>query len=194
MHVDTQFSIFLINKPGVLASVTGALGKAHVNMLALTLMDTGEHGVLRIITDDANATRTVLGSAHDRWTETDVLVLEMDNKPGTFADTAQKLADAHVNITYAYCSSGAGGGRTTAVFKITISRRLRKCSRRQCGPKRMHPMFAGRRRGDSGAWFQVAQAFQAVRTGWKACATRITAPGHHLASAVFHGGCCWASL
>ena len=78
MRIDTQFSIFLINKPGVLAAVSEALADARINMLALTLMDTGEHGVLRIITDNPSATRTVLGSAHDRWTETEVLVLEMD--------------------------------------------------------------------------------------------------------------------
>ena len=82
MRLDIQFSIFLINMPGVLASVTGALAKARINMLALTLMDTGEHGVLRIVTDDADTTRKVLGSAHDRWTETEVLVLDMDNRPG----------------------------------------------------------------------------------------------------------------
>lgn len=118
IRLDTQFSIFLINKPGVLATVTGALAKAHINMLALTLMDTGEHGVLRIVTDDAEATRKVLGSAHDRWTETEVLVMELDNRPGAFSATAKKLADEHVNITYAYCSAGASGGHTTAVFKI----------------------------------------------------------------------------
>ena len=126
MRVDTQFSIFLINKPGVLATVTGALAKARVNMLALTLMDTGEHGVLRIVTDDANATRTVLGSAHDRWTETEVLVVEMENRPGAFSAAAQKLAEEHVNITYAYCSAGGSGGRTTAVFKIVDMKKAQK--------------------------------------------------------------------
>lgn len=118
MRIDTQFSIFLINKPGVLASVTSALAEAKINVLALTLMDTGEHGVLRIVTDDADTTRKVLGSAHDRWTETEVLVVELDNRPGSFAAAARRLAEEHVNITYAYCSSGAAGGRTTAAFKI----------------------------------------------------------------------------
>jgi len=126
MRIDTQFSIFLINKPGVLALVTGALAKARVNLLALTLMDTGEHGVLRIITDDADTTRKVLGSAHDRWTETEVLVLELDNRPGAFAAAAGKLAEEHVNITYAYCSAGGRGGRTTAAFKITDLKKAQK--------------------------------------------------------------------
>lgn len=118
MYVETQFSIFLVNKPGVLAAVTGALAKRRVNLVALTLMDSMEHGVLRIVTNDAETSREVLGQTHDRWTETDVLVLELANEPGAFASVAQALADEHVNISYAYCTGGARGGKTTAVFKV----------------------------------------------------------------------------
>jgi hypothetical protein len=118
MRVDTQFSVFLINKPGVLASVTGALAKARVNLTALALMDSGEHGALRLVCDDADKARQVLGKAHDRWTETEVVVMDLDNEPGAFATVAKRLADEHVNITYAYCTGGAFGGKTTAVFKV----------------------------------------------------------------------------
>jgi hypothetical protein len=144
MRIDTQFSIFLINKPGVLAAVTSALAKARVNMIALTLMDTGEHGVLRIITSDADTTRKVLGSAYDRWTETEVLVMEMDNRPGAFAAAAGKLAQEHVNITYAYCSAGAAGGKTTAVFKITD---LKKAQKVLGGSKAVHDENEGTVKG-----------------------------------------------
>ena len=85
MFLQTQFSVFLVNKPGVLAAVTTALAKAKVNIIALTLMDSMEHGVLRIVCDNAGAARDVLGRCHDRWTETDVLVLELPNEPGAFA-------------------------------------------------------------------------------------------------------------
>jgi hypothetical protein len=118
MRIETQFSVFLINKPGVLAAVTGALAKAKVNIIALTLADAGEHGVLRIVCDDPATARAVLSRAHDQWTETDVLVMELENRPGAFSSIAQKLADDHVNVSYAYCTGGAPGGRTTAVFKI----------------------------------------------------------------------------
>jgi hypothetical protein len=118
MEIKTQFSVFLINQPGVLASVTGALAKAHVNVVALALMDSGEHGALRIVCDSPDVARDVLGKTHDRWTEAQVLVLNLNNNPGTFADVAEALANEHINITYAYLSSGASGGRTTAVFKI----------------------------------------------------------------------------
>lgn len=118
MRIDTQFSIFLINRPGVLAAVTKALAAAGVNVFALSLSDSGEHGVLRIVTDDPDKTREVLNAEHDRWTETDVLLLPIGNEPGTFAKIVETLADASVNVTYAYCTATESGGQTTAVFKI----------------------------------------------------------------------------
>ncbi len=126
MHIDTQFSIFLINKPGVLASVTDALAKAKVNMIALALMDSGEHGALRIVCDSPDKARKVLGKAYDRWTETEVLVMELGNEAGSFAKIAKKLSTAHVNIVYAYCTAGSTGGKTTAVFKATDLEKAKK--------------------------------------------------------------------
>ena len=118
MQVQTQFSIFLINKPGVLAKVTAALAKARVNIIAMALMDSGEHGTLRIVCDDPAKTREVLGKAHDRWTESEILLIELDNTPGAFAAVSEKLAGDHINITYAYCTGGAYGGKTNAIFKL----------------------------------------------------------------------------
>ena len=118
MQVQTQFSIFLVNKPGVLAQVMLAMAKAKVNVLALTMVDSSEHGVLRLVCQDAARARQALARACDNLTETDVLTLEITNEPGAFADAAQRLADAHININYAYCTSGAPGGHTTAIFKV----------------------------------------------------------------------------
>jgi hypothetical protein len=118
MRVATQFSVFLINKPGVLAAVTGALAKAGINLDALALMDSGEHGALRVVCSDPEKTRAVLSKTHDRWTETPVVIVELDNQPGSFARLAKVLTDADVSITYAYFSGEPRGGRTTAVFKV----------------------------------------------------------------------------
>jgi len=126
MHVQTQFSIYLINKPGVLAAVAAALAKAKVNILALALMDSGEHGTLRIVCDDADSARKVLAKTHDRWTETEVLSLELTNEPGAFANVARQLAEEHVNITYAYITGGAPGGHSTAVFKLADLKKAQK--------------------------------------------------------------------
>lgn len=119
MRIETQFSIFLINKPGVMGSVTRALAEAGVNIFALSLSDSGEHGVLRVVTGDPAKTRDVLRETHDRWTETDVLVLPIGNAPGVFADLTGKLAEAGLNITYAYCTAQEdGSGTTTAIVKL----------------------------------------------------------------------------
>ena len=126
MYLQTQFSVFLVNKPGVLAQVTGALAKAKVNIIALTLMDSMEHGVLRLVCDDSGAARKVLGTAHDRWTETEVLVIEMANSPGAFSAVAKKLADNHINISYAYCTGGARGGKTNGIFKVADMKKAMK--------------------------------------------------------------------
>ena len=136
MHVETQFSVFLVNKPGVLAVVTGALAKAKVNVTALTLMDSVEHGVLRLVTDNTVGARKVLGASHDEWAESDVLVMELDNSPGAFAKVTNILADAHINISYAYCTGGAVGGRTTAVFKVADIKKAKKLLEPKAGKKK----------------------------------------------------------
>ncbi len=118
VQTETQFSIYLINKPGVLAEVTGALAKAGVNIVAMALMDAGEHGALRVVCDDAEAARKVLAETHDRWTEAEVLTMAIENRPGSFAAIAEALSAGGVNISYAYLSGGPGGGATTAVLKI----------------------------------------------------------------------------
>ena len=131
MRVETQFSVFVVNKPGVLASVTGALAKANVNMTALSLMDSGDHGMLRMICNDPDKARSVLAAAHDRWTETLVLVLELGNSPGSFAQACEKLAGKQVNITYAYCTASASETQAVAVFKVDDVEKAAKLLERQ---------------------------------------------------------------
>lgn len=122
-RTQSQFSVFLVNKPGVLAQVTHALGDAKVNILAMTLVDSQEHGVLRMVVDDPNNAREVLGKLNLPMTETEVLVLDLSNRPGALADVATTLGEHHVNINYAYCTGGAPGGRTTGIFKVADAKK-----------------------------------------------------------------------
>jgi hypothetical protein len=117
-RTDTQFSVFLVNKPGVLAQVTKAIADAKLNVVAMTLVDSQEHGVLRVVTGAAAETRQVLTHLNLPMTETEVLCLDLPNRPGALADVATLLGQNHVNINYAYCTSGAPGGRTTGIFKV----------------------------------------------------------------------------
>jgi hypothetical protein len=113
-----QFSVFLVNKPGVLAQVTGALAEEKINLVALTLVDSQEHGVLRMVAEKADAARAVLTRLNLPMTETEVLCVDLPNRPGALADVATLLGKSHININYAYVTSGAPGGRTTGVFKV----------------------------------------------------------------------------
>ncbi len=114
----TQFSVFLVNKPGVLAQVTSALAKAKINLIAVTLVDSQEHGVLRLVPESAASAREVLARLNLPMTETEVLCVDLPNRPGALANVATQLGHAHININYAYVTSGAPGGRTTGVFKV----------------------------------------------------------------------------
>ena len=126
IQTETQFSVFLVNKPGVLAQVTGALAKERVNIVAMTLVDSQEHGVLRLVAEDAKAARQVLAQLNLPMTETEVLRLELSNRPGALADVASQLGQNHININYAYCTSGAPGGRTTGIFKVADPQKAEK--------------------------------------------------------------------
>jgi len=115
---ETQFSLFLINKPGVLAQVANALAQQKVNIVAMTLVDSQEHGVLRLVADEPAHAQAALGPLSLPMTQTQVLCLELSNRPGALADVAGLLAQNHININYAYCTSGAAGGHTTGIFKV----------------------------------------------------------------------------
>ena len=118
MRTMTQFSVFLINKPGVLAQVMGAVARAKINVVALTIVDAQEHGVLRVVGDDPVRLRDVLGKLNLPTHETLVLAVELSNRPGALASIIGSLAEQHINIEYAYVTAGAPGGKTTGILKI----------------------------------------------------------------------------
>ena len=126
MELVTQFSVFLINKPGVLAQVTRQIAQAKTNVTAMTMTDSSEHGVLRLVGADPGKLRTALAELNLPTTETDVLLVTMANRTGALADVCQKLATAHINISYAYCTTGASGGKTKAVFKVADTKKAMK--------------------------------------------------------------------
>jgi hypothetical protein len=118
MYTTTQFSVFMVNKPGVLAQALGEFARAKINIIAMTMMDSVEHGVLRIVFATPDKARDVLSRLSMSYDETEVLCVNLANKAGALASIAEKLAKNHINIAYAYCTAGAKGGRTTGVIKV----------------------------------------------------------------------------
>ena len=121
METTKQVSVFLENKPGRLAQVLLALAREKVNVIALTIMDSHEHSVLRLVTNDLPRTRKVVAGLNAQHTEAEVLVVDLRNQPGALAHVCEQLASAHVNIDYAYCSSGGRNGKIFGIFKVANS-------------------------------------------------------------------------
>ncbi len=118
-RTQTQFSVFLANKPGVLARICQRLADDHVNIVALSMMDSTEHGVLRMVVEDPERARHSLAAVNVPMTETTVMMATLPNRPGALADLVKRLAANHISVNYAYLSAGAAGGKTVGVFRVS---------------------------------------------------------------------------
>jgi len=126
MEIEKQFSVFMVNKPGIMAQILSEFARAKINITALTVMDSVEHGVLRIVPESEDQMRDDLSHINMQFNETEVLCVALPNRAGAFAAVAEKLAKAHINIAYAYVTAGAKGGKTTAVLKIADVKKAMK--------------------------------------------------------------------
>lgn len=119
MATMKQTTVFLENKPGRLAQVLAELARHKINLVALSVMDRHEHGVLRVVTEDPEATMKVIQALNAPHTESDVLAVELKNQPGALAHVCEVLAEERVNIDYAYASSGGRNGKVFGIFKVS---------------------------------------------------------------------------
>ena len=126
MPTRKQVTVFLENKPGRLAKVLSALAQGKVNIIALTVMDRTEHGVLRLVTQEDTAARKVLQDLNLQCAESDVLAVELRNQPGALAHVCETLAANHINIDYAYCSSGGRNGKVYGIFKVANAEKAQR--------------------------------------------------------------------
>lgn len=146
MYIASQFSIFMVNKPGVLAQILGEFARVKINITAMTVMDSVEHGVLRVVPATPEKTEQVLSRVNMPYNKTDVLCVNLANKAGALAIVAEKLAKHHINISYAYVTAGARGGRTTGVLKVAdISKAIRVLQAGQKKQAKSSPTVRARR-------------------------------------------------
>jgi hypothetical protein len=117
MDIAKQLALFLANKPGTLAEVCDELAKAKVNIYALTISDTVDHSVVRMVVSDSNKALMILGEHGVLVVENDVLMIENSNKPGTLAEIAKKLSAAKVNIEYAYLATSPGSKKGLLILR-----------------------------------------------------------------------------
>jgi hypothetical protein len=82
--------------------------------------------VMRVVFENAEKAREVLSKLNMPYNETDVLCVDLANRAGELAVVAEKLAKGHINISYAYCTAGGKGGRTTGVLKVSDVKKAMK--------------------------------------------------------------------
>ena len=146
METTKQISVFFENKPGRLANVLSALAREKVNLAALSVMDSHEHSVLRMVPDSLPKTRQVMKDLSIPFAEADVMIVELRHQPGALAHICELLAAEHVNIDYAYCSAGGKNGKTIGVFKVSNAEKSMRVlneshnslSRRRMGRRPIH--------------------------------------------------------
>lgn len=97
-----QISVFLENRSGRLAEVTRVLGDNKLNIRALSLADTSDFGVLRMIIDHPDQAYLVLKEQHYTVQETDVVTLEVADQPGGLAGVLETLYQNQINVEYLY--------------------------------------------------------------------------------------------
>jgi hypothetical protein len=106
IETATQLAVFLANRPGALARVCEALANAEINIYALATSDTVDHSVVRMVVSDPTKALMLLGEAGVLALETEVLMIETASEPGVLAKIAERLAEAEINIEYAYLAGG----------------------------------------------------------------------------------------
>jgi hypothetical protein len=117
MMTVRQLSVFLENKPGRLCAATDILAKEGINLSALTLADTSEFGILRLIVDQPDRARDVLMDAGIVVRISDVLAIAMDDAPGGAVGILHLLSSAGLNVEYIYACVGKQSGKALMVIR-----------------------------------------------------------------------------
>ena len=126
METARQLSIFLENKPGTLAEVCEELANKKVNIYALSISDTVDHSVVRMVVSDWQTAAHVLGERGVLVVENSVLLIENANKAGTLAAISRKLAKAKINIEYAYLATSPTSKKGLAVIRVSDTKKALK--------------------------------------------------------------------
>ena len=113
-----QISVFVENKSGALAQITSTLSDGGVNMRALSIAETQDFGVLRLIADDDRKAAFVLSDAGYILSVTPVLAVVIKDEPGSLAKTLAILAEAGIDVEYTYAFLTPHPGTACMIFRV----------------------------------------------------------------------------
>ena len=97
-----QLSVFVENKPGTLADITGILGANDIDMCALSVADTERYGILRLIVNNPQKAEDALKAAGFKVSLTDVIAIAVSHKPGGLSEALKYVAQAGIAVEYMY--------------------------------------------------------------------------------------------
>jgi hypothetical protein len=114
-----QISVFIENQPGRLEEVAHILGQSGVDITALSLADTAEFGILRLIVDQPDLAQKALRAAGLIVKVTEVLAVAMEDQPGGLAAVLHHITQAGITIEYMYAFVGKQDGKAVVVMRVS---------------------------------------------------------------------------
>lgn len=105
MPIQKQLSVFLPNRPGALARACSVLSDSSINLVAVAVHDTIDNAVVRFLVDQPTKALLLLEQEDFYVIEQDVVMIDIEHHPGVLTEVCQKLAQADINIAYAYCTA-----------------------------------------------------------------------------------------
>lgn len=113
-----QLSIFVENKSGRLAEITETIGKANVDIRAISVADTSDFGILRLIVDKPKEAVEALRAAGLTVSLTSVIAIGIDDQPGEFAKAMRVLADGNIGVEYMYAFISRDKGKAYVILRV----------------------------------------------------------------------------
>ena len=128
-----QISIFLENKSGRLAEVATVLAGAAINIRALSLADTTDFGILRLIVNDTEKAKQVLKENGFTVGKTEVIAVEVPDRPGGLANILNAMKDKVINVEYMYAFVQKSGGNAIIISHSCDSNGVTSCCKCHSG-------------------------------------------------------------
>ena len=113
-----QIAVFLENKSGRLAEITAILAENEINIRALSVADTADFGILRLIVDKVEKAKTVLRENGFTVGKTQVLAVEIEDKTGGLAKVLKCITNAGINVEYMYAFVNKTGENAVLIFRF----------------------------------------------------------------------------
>lgn len=113
-----QVSVFVENKAGRLAEITEVLSENSINMRALSIADTTDFGILRIIVNDPQATERILTESGFTVTLTRVIGIQVPDRPGGLSSVLRLLSDAGISVEYLYAFIEKTADKASVILRV----------------------------------------------------------------------------